>query len=286
MNLFRYRARQACRVAVCAAALGVALAGTAADAKTTKRRAPAVSVAQARADREQTDVVPHKQFFARWIDCFNAKGSAAFDMGKNDFETAELFPAACRQERADLRRSLTLVMSPPRADKVIARIDVILADELAPAFLKYRAEAIDKAGPRTVGEWKLYPIRDNVCFASYSSIQQKAKIDYVSWEGPVEVVIQMIPAKPMGASKGTGTIDLYGAPGRTPRTTEANWVAKGPAVQWTFEVGAQDEDFVMQLHQLVLSTHTTLDRLDVPPTDAAVWVFLQECRDPRDAKQP
>ncbi len=286
MNLFRYRARQARQVAVCAAVLGVALAGTAADAKTTKRRAPAISVAQARADREQTDVMPHKQFIERWVDCFNATDSAAFDAGKNDFETAELFPAACSQERADLRRSLTLVMPPPRADKVIARIDAILADELSTAFLKYRAEAIDKAGPRTVGAWKLYPIRDNVCFASYSSIQQKAKVDYVSWEGPVQVVIQLIPAKPMAASKGTGTIDLYGAPGRTPRTTEANWVAKGPAVQWSFEVGAQDEDFVMQLHQLVLSTRTTLDRIDVPPTDAAVWVFLQECRDPRDAKQP
>ncbi|WP_156361146.1 hypothetical protein [Sphingomonas sp. Leaf257] len=286
MNLFRYRVRHARRVAACAAALAVALAGTAADAKTTKRRAPAISVAQARADREQTDVMPHKQFFERWIDCFNAKGSAAFDAGENDLETAELFPAACSQERADLRRSLTLVMSAPRADKVIARIDAILADQLSTAFLKYRVEAIDKAGPRTVGEWKLYPIRYNVCLASHESIQQKVKVDYVSWEGPVEVVIQLIPAKPMAASKGTGTIDLYGAPGRTPRTTEANWVAKGPAVQWSFEVGAQDEDFVMQLHQLVLSTHTTLDRIDVPPTDAAVWVFLQECRDPRDAKQP
>ncbi len=286
MNLFRYRARQARRVAACAVALSVSLASTAADTKTAKRRAPAVSTAQARADREQTDVMPHKQFFERWVDCFNATDSAAFDMGKDDVETAELFPTACRQERADLRRSLTLVMPAPRADKVIARIDAILADQLSTAFLKYRVEAIDKAGPRTVGAWKLYPIRDNVCFASYSSIQQKAKVDYVSWEGPVEVVIQLIHAKPMAASKGTGTIDLYGAPGRTPRTTEANWVAKGPAVQWSFEVGAQDEDFVMQLHQLVLSTHTTLDRIDVPPTDAAVWVFLQDCRDPRDAKQP
>lgn len=286
MNLFRYRARHARRVAVCAAALGVALAGTAADTKTAKRRPPAVSVAQARADREQTDVMPHKQFFERWVDCFNAKGSAAFDMGKDDLQTADLLPAACSQERADLRRSLTLVMPPLRADKVIARIDAIFADQLSTAFLKYRVEAIDKAGPRTVGAWKLYPIRYNVCFASYSSIQQKAKVDYVRWEGPVQVVIQMIPAKPMAASKGTGTIDLYGAPGRTPRTTEANWVVLGPAVQWSFEVGAQDEDFVMQLHQLVLSTRTTLDRIDVPPTDTAVWTFLQECSDPRDAKQP
>ncbi|CAM3309077.1 hypothetical protein [Sphingomonas zeae] len=286
MNLFRYRARHARRVAVCAAALGVALAGTAADTKTAKRRPPAVSVAQARADREQTDVMPHKQFFERWVDCFNAKGSAAFDMGKDDLQTADLLPAACSQERADLRRSLTLVMPPLRADKVIARIDAIFADQLSTAFLKYRVEAIDKAGPRTVGAWKLYPIRYNVCLASYEALQQKVKINYVRWEGPVEVVIQMIPAKPMAASKGTGTIDLYGAPSRTPRTTKANWVAKGSAVQWTFEIGAQDEDFVMQLHQLVLSTHTTLDRIDVPPTDAAVWVFLQECSDPRDAKQP
>lgn len=286
MNLFRYRARHARRVAVSAAALSVAFTGTAAETQTVKRRPPAVSVAQARADREQTDVMPHKQFFERWVDCFNAKGSAAFDMGKDDLQTADLLPAACSQERSDLRRSLALVMPLPRADKVIARIDAIFADQLSTAFLKYRVEAIDKAGPRTVGAWKLYPIRYNVCLASHESIQQKVKINYVRWEGPVEVVIQTIPAKAMAASKGTGTIDLYGAPGRTPRTTEANWVAKGPAVQWTFEVGAQDEDFVMQLHQLVLSTHMTLDRIDVPPTDAAVWVFLQDCSDPRDAKQP
>lgn len=286
MNLFRYRARHARRVAVCAATLSIALASTAADTRTAKRRAPAVSVAQARADREQTDVMPHKQFFERWVDCFNAKGSAAFDMGKDDLETADLLPAVCSQERSDLRRSLTLVMPPPRADKVIARIDAIFADQLSTAFLKYRVEAIDKAGPRAVGAWKLYPIRYNVCLAAHESIRQKVKINYVRWEGPVQVVIQMIPAKPMAASKGTGTVDLYGAPGRTPRTTEANWVTLGPAVQWTFEVGAQDEDFVMQLHQLVLSTQTTLDRIDVPPTDAAVWVFLQDCSDPRDAKQP
>ncbi|WP_153006859.1 hypothetical protein [Sphingomonas sanguinis] len=286
MNLFRYRARHARRAAVCAAALSVALTGTAADTKTVKRRATAVSAAQARADREQTDVMPHKQFFERWFDCFNAKGSAAFDMGKDDLETAHLFPAACSQERADLRRSLTLVMPAPRADRVIARMDAIFTDQLSTAFLKYRVEAIDKAGPRTVGAWKLYPIRYNVCFASYSSIQQKAKVDYVRWEGPVEVVIQLIPAKPMAASKGTGTIDLYGAPGRTPRTTEANWVVVGNGVQWSFETSPQDEDFLLQLHQLVLWTPTTLDRIDVPPTDTAVWTFLQDCRDPRDAEQP
>lgn len=280
MNLFRYRARQARQVAVCTAVLGVALASTAANTKTAKRRPPAISIAQARADYQQLDVMPHKQLADRWQQCADAQGATILEKGQSDVDAMSSIASRCAPQLSDLRASLRLVLTAPRAEKVLARLQNALSEKLGTTFFSSRYDAIQAAGPRALGDWKLFPLRPDMCLASYIPPDRQSYIQLVRWDGPAKLIVKVKTGQPVAKGQGRITFGVEGLWGTISHQVDASWLPVDQGIQWEIDLDFDQYEALTETRHLTIGQGQTTYRVVFPPMGSEAWGFIQDCGNP------
>jgi len=280
MNLFRYRAGHTRRVAVCAAALSIVLAGTAADTKTAKRRPPAVSTAQARADYQQLDVMPHKQLADRWLQCAETQGAAVLEKGQSDVDAMSIISSRCAPQLSDLRASLRLVLTAQRAENVLSRFQNALSEKLGTAFFSSRYDAIQAAGPRTLGDWQIFPFRPDMCLASYISPDRQSYIQLVRWDGPAKLIVKVESSKSVTKGQGRITFGVEGFWGTISHQVDASWLPVDHGIQWEIDLDFDQYEALTETRHLTIGQGQTTYRVVFPPMGSEAWGFIQDCGNP------
>ncbi|WP_153007124.1 hypothetical protein [Sphingomonas sanguinis] len=279
MNLFRYRARQARRVAVCTAALGIVAFSSAADAQVPASLEPR-NWPTAKADMDEVAVMPHQQFYRRWRECRAPLARNIILNGQDDLTALRVSRAACEEYRVDFRSSLARVIPLPRVDKVLQLYDLLFSENLASLLMETRIKALSDAGNSKEANWQLFPIRKAYCGAGFEAPDKNLFLSVIKRDGTGWLVASGPDVERLATNGPNGVLSASMPDGTTYEGIPAERSVDNGVVKWTAKSTADRVSAILGAQTLTLRTPQASVRLTPTPIPARILAGFQSCPTP------
>jgi hypothetical protein len=277
MNLFRYRARHARRIAICAAVLAVlsSAANAQLPANLEPRNWPTI-----KADMNEVAVMPHQQFYRRWRECRAPLARGIILNGQDDLTAARVSRAACEEYRVDFRSSLARVIPLPRVDKVLQLYDLLFAGNLATLVLETRLKALADAGNVKEANWGFFPIRKAYCAVGYEAPDKSLFLSVVQLNGAAILNASGPDVERLATNGPNGVLSASMPDGTTHEGIPAERSVENGAVKWTVKSTPDKISAILGAQTFTLRTPQASVRLKPTPIPAHMLAGFQSCSAP------